>query len=422
MPRHNNTALPNERRNYLRPLDGIRVLDLSRVVSGPFTTMQLADMGADVIKVEEPKLGDDTRAFGPPFVGGESAYFLSVNRGKRSLALNLKHARALPIIKTLVERCDIIIENFRPGAADRLGLDYKTVSEWNPRIVYCSISGFGSDGPERDRPGYDLVVQGASGIMDITGDPSGPPMKVGTSVADLVTGLYASQAILLALRVRDQTGSGQKVEVAMIDAMVSLLTFNAGIFFTSGQSPNRRGNAHPTIVPYETFRTSDGWVNIAVANDTLWHKFCKVCGIEHLRNDSLFSTAPARVSNRDVLIPLINDMVIKNTREYWVSVLGDAGIPCGEIRTVGEVCTNEALITRGMVKDLPHEAIGQVRTMNTPMRLLDTPGGATRAPPMLGQHTLEILTELAKLSIEEVNQLVAEGAVTCRAEREEKHG
>ena len=402
----------------MKPLEDIRVLDLSRIVSGPFTTMQLADMGADIIKVEEPQFGDDTRAFGPPFVGGESAYFLSVNRGKRSLALNLKHVSALPIIKKLIKCCDVIIENFRPGAADRLGLDFRTVSKWNPRIVYCSISGFGTDGPERDRPGYDLVVQGASGIMDITGDPNGPPMKVGTSVADLVTGLYATQAILLALRAREQTGCGQKVEIAMIDAMASLLTFNAGIYFASGQSPTRRGNGHPTIVPYETFKASDGWLNIAVANDTLWHKFCKACSMASLRDDPLFATAPARVENRETLIPLINNMVIRKTRAHWVALLGKAGIPCGEIRTVGEVCTNEALIARGMIRDLPHDKLGQVRTINTPIQLLDTPGGATTAPPMLGQHTREILTELAELSVEDVDQLVAAGAVMCRPDKD----
>jgi formyl-CoA transferase len=397
----------------LKPLDDIRVLDLTRVVSGPFCTMQLGDMGADIIKVEEPLKGDDTRAFGPPFVGGEAAYFLSVNRNKRSLALNLKDEAALPILKALIERSDVLVENFRPGAADRLGLDYQTVSSWNPRIVYCSISGFGSQGPERNRPGYDLIVQGASGIMDITGEAEGPPTKVGTSVADLVTALYATQAILLALRVRERTARGQKVEVAMIDAMASLLTFNAGIFFTNGRSPTRRGNAHPTIVPYETFKASDGWLNIAVANDTLWRKFCDACGFGAIRDDARFATSPARVENRNVLIPLISDVVVRHSRAHWVEVLSKAGVPCGEIRTVGEVCTNEAMIARGMIRDVPHEAIGHVRMIDTPMLLLDTPGGAGWAAPTLGQHTAPILTELAGLTAQDIERLATCGTIKC---------
>ncbi|MEZ5775223.1 MAG: CoA transferase [Hyphomicrobiaceae bacterium] len=397
----------------MKPLDDIRVLDLSRVVSGPFCTMQLGDMGADVIKVEEPEHGDDTRAFGPPFVAGEAAYYLSVNRSKRSLALNLKAKAALPILKSLIERSDVLIENFRPGAADRLGLDYETVSGWNPRIVYCSISGFGTTGPERDRPGYDLIVQGASGIMDITGDPAGPPMKVGTSVADLVTALYGAQAILLALRARDRSGRGQRIEVAMVEAMASLLTFNAGIFFASGRSPTRRGNSHATIVPYETFRAADGWINLGVANDALWVKFCNACGLEAVRDDPRFRRAPDRVENREALLPMINATMASRSRAEWVHVLGAAGVPCGEIRTVGEVCTNEALQARGMIRDLPHSTIGQFRTIDTPMRLDDTPGGAELAPPLLGEHTMEILTELAGLSAAEVERLAEAGVVRC---------
>ena len=395
----------------MKPLDDIRVVDLTRVVSGPFCTMQLADMGADIIKVEEPQHGD-SRAFGPPFVEGESAYFLSVNRGKRSLAMDLKHPEALTILKSLIERSDVIVENFRPGAADRLGLSYSEVSSWNPRIVYCSISGFGTEGPERDRPGYDLVVQGASGIMDITGEPNGPPMKVGTSVADLVTGLYAAQAILLALRVRERTGRGQRIAVAMIDAMASLLTFNAGIYFSSGRSPARRGNEHPTIVPYATFKASDGWLNIAVANDALWLKFCAACAINNtVRDDPRFATASARVENRTALIPIVAELVVHNTRAYWVDVLGKAGVPCGEIRTVAEVCENEALKARGMIKDLPHQTIGSVRMIDTPIQLSDTPTGAESAAPTLGQHTYTILADLLGLSTRDIADLNETGAV-----------
>lgn len=397
----------------MKPLDDIRVLDLTRVVSGPFCTMQLGDMGADVLKVEETLRGDDSRAFGPPFQSGEAAYYLSVNRSKRSIALNLKRPEARPILEALVKRSDVIVENFRPGVADRLGLDYRTVASWNRRIVYCSISGFGTSGPERDRSGYDLVVQGACGIMDITGDPAGPPTKIGTSVADLVTGLYAAQAIVLALRARERTGEGQKVEIAMIDAMASLLTFNAAIYYASGRSPRRRGNTHATIVPYETFKASDGWLNIAVANDALWIKFCAATGLEHLRDDPRFREASARVQNRDALLPIINECIVQRGRADWVAALDAAGVPCGEIRTVAEVCDNPALLSRGMIRDIPHETIGHVRMFDTPMRFSATPGGAETAAPTLGRHTRAILTELVGLSRDEIDRLDAEGVIRC---------
>jgi crotonobetainyl-CoA:carnitine CoA-transferase CaiB-like acyl-CoA transferase len=399
----------------MKPLDDIRVLDLTRVVSGPFCTMLLGDMGADIIKIEEPKAGDDSRAFGPPFVAGEAAYFLSVNRGKRSVALDLKHPDTRPALRALVEASDIFIENFRPGTADRLGLGYAALSEWNSRIIYCSISGFGQDGPERDRPGYDLVVQGESGIMGITGEADGPPMKVGTAIADLVTGLYATQGILLALRARERTGKGQRVDVAMVDAMASLLTFNAGIYFASGHSPSRRGNAHPTIVPYETFQTTDGWINIAVANDSLWRRFCDGCVRADLKDDLRFATAPARVQNRVILIPILQEMIATQSRLYWVKRLDDAGVPCGAIKTVGEVCTDPALLARGILKDLPHPTAGQVRVFDTPIRLSATPGGAEAAPPLLGQHTFEVLTELAAVTPLAIEVMTTKGTLRCAA-------
>lgn len=399
----------------MKPLDDIRVLDLTRVVAGPFCTMQLADMGADVIKVEEPEKGDDSRAFGPPFLHGEAAYYLSVNRGKRSLALDLKRPEAAGIVRALVERSDVIIENSRPGSMEQLGFGYSAVSSWNPRIVYCSISGFGTRGAERDRPGYDLIVQGASGIMDITGDPSGPPMKVGTSIADLVTALYATQAILLALRARERDGRGQKVEVAMIDAVASLLTFNAGIYFASGRSPTRRGNEHPTIVPYQTFEAADGWVNVAVANDALWRKFCDASGLgAQIRDDPRFATAPARVENRGELLPMVGKLIESRPRAHWVRVLGGAGVPCGEIRTVAEVCEDPVLRERGLIVDLPHKTIGTVRTIGTPVQLSATPGGSAVAAPLLGEHTGEILSGMLKLSEQEIAPLQASGAIRMR--------
>ncbi len=395
----------------MKPLDDIRVVDLTRVVPGPFCTMMLADMGADVIKIEEPKHGDDTRAFGPPFVEGEAAYYLSVNRGKRSLTLDLKNKAAVGIVRKLVEQSDVFVENFRPGAADRLGFDEATVRSWNPRIIYCSISGFGTSGPERDRPGYDLVVQGESGIMDITGPADGPPMKIGTSVADLVTGLYATQAILLALRARDRSGRGQRVEIAMVDALASLLTFNAGIFFANGTSPRRRGNAHPTIVPYETFQAADGWINVAVANDSLWRRFCEACDRSDLVDDERFAGAPDRVSNRADLTPIIADMIVKEPRDHWVRVLDAAGVPCGQIKTVGEVCTDSARLARGGVKHLPHPTLGTVATIDTPVVLHGTPAGPTRAAPLLGEHTCEVLRDLVGFTMDDIEALIRSGAI-----------
>lgn len=400
----------------MKPLDGVRVLDLSRVVSGPFCSMMLGDMGADIIKVEHPESGDDTRAFGPPFVGGEAAYFLSVNRGKRSVALDLKHAAVAPVLEALIAKSDVLLENFRPGAADRLGLGYEVAAAINPRLVYCSISGFGSHGPERDRPGYDLVVQGESGIMDITGDPNGPPSKIGTSIADLVTGLYAAQGILLALRTRDATGRGEKVDVAMIDAMASLLTFNAGIFFASGKSPVRRGNAHPTIVPYETFRAADGWINIAVANDALWRRFCEACDRKDLFDDPRFAKAADRVANRTILVPIVETMIAAQPRAYWTERLSNAGVPCGAIKTVGEVCTDPGLLARGKIKELAHPTAGPVRVIDTPISFSSTQGGAETPPPLLGQHTRDVLRDLAGLSPDAIEALIAQGVARCAHE------
>ena len=312
-----------------------------------------------------------------------------------------------------MEASDIVVENFRPGTAERLGFGYDTVRSWNGRIVYCSISAFGATGPERDRPGYDLVVQGASGLMDITGAADGPPTKVGTPIADLVTALYATQAILLALRERDRSGAGRFVEVAMVDAMSSLLTFNASMYFATGNSPTRRGNAHATIVPYETFLAADGWINIAVANDSLWLRFCDCANLTQLADDPRFATAPARVQNRLALIPLISRTIAERTRAAWVEIFEKAGVPCGEIRTVAEVCTNPALAQRGQIVGVPHPTIGSVPLLNSPIRLSGEPASIDRHPPLLGEHTRDILTSLAGLTAEEVDMLSARGDIKC---------
>ena len=394
----------------MAPLDGIRVIDLSRVVAGPFCTMTLADMGADVIKIEEPGRGDESRAFGPPFHGGESPYFLSINRNKRSCTVNLKHAQGKTILRRLLDGADVLIENFRPGAMARLGFGYEAVSAAHPRLVYCSISGFGDSGPDAARPGYDLIVQGESGLMDVTGEADGPPTRVGTSIADLASGLMAAQGILLALYARRTTGRGQQVRVAMLDAVASLLTYNTGIYFASGESPTRRGNDHPSVAPYQTLRARDGWINLGVANDSLWKRYCDAVERPDLRDDPRFATAPARVEHRRTLIPIIEALTAARTVQAWMDLLGAAGVPCGRIRSVAEVCTNPQLVERGKVVERPHPTAGTVQMIGQPIELSDTPARIETAPPLLGEQTDAVLGE-AGYSDAEIRTFRATGAV-----------
>ena len=377
----------------MAPLDGIRVVDLSRVVAGPFCTMSLADMGADVIKIEEPGRGDESRAFGPPFHGGESPYFLSINRNKRSCTVNLKHEEGKAVLRRLLAGADVLIENFRPGVMARLGFGYDSVSAAHPQLVYCSISGFGDSGPDATRPGYDLIVQGESGLMDVTGEADGPPTRVGTSIADLTTGLMAAQGILLALHARRTTRRGQHVRVAMLDAVASLLTYNTGIYFASGEIPTRRGNDHPSVAPYQTLRAKDGWINLGVANDSLWTRYCEAIERPDLRDDTRFATAPARVEHRQTLIPIIEELTAARSVQEWMDLLGAAGVPCGRIRNVAEVCTNPQLVERGKVVERPHPTAGTVKMIGQPIELSDTPARIETAPPLLGEQTDAVLRE-----------------------------
>ena len=392
----NATRSRNEVGRYsvpMSPLDGIRVIDLSRVVAGPFCTMTLADMGADVIKIEEPGRGDESRAFGPPFQGGESPYFLSINRNKRSCTVDLKHKTGKAILRRLLEGADVLIENFRPGALARLGFGYPTVSAAHPGLVYCSISGFGDEGPDAARPGYDLIVQGESGLMDVTGAANGPPTRVGTSIADLTSGLMAAQGILLALYARSTTGRGQHVRVAMLDAVASLLTYNTGIYFASGESPTRRGNDHPSVAPYQTLRAKDGWINLGIANDSLWTRYCGAVERPDLRDDPRFATAPARVEHRGTLMPIIEELTAARTVHEWMELLGAAGVPCGRIRNVAEVCTHPQLVERGKIVERPHPTAGAVQMIGQPIELSETPARIETAPPLLGEHTDAVLRE-----------------------------
>jgi len=402
--------MPSPNSDNSGPLAGIRVIDLTRVLSGPFCTMMLGDMGAEVIKVERPGAGDDTRAFAPPYQGEESAYFLTVNRNKKSLTLDMKQDAAKEVLWRLIESADVVVENFRPGAAARLGFGYEDVAARNPGIVYGSISGFGDTGPDSNRPGYDLIIQGESGMMDITGEADGPPTKMGTSIADMVAGMMLNQGILAALNARHESGRGQHIKVSMLEALASLLTYQAGNYYSTGDSPRRRGNAHPSIVPYETIRAADGWLNLGVANDSLWVKFCTATAKLDWIDHPSYAKAPDRVRNRDELMPLIADVLQQKTRAEWIEIMDKAGVPCGAIARVSEICESETLKARGMIWEMDHETAGKVRTIANPIEFTGTKLADPAAPPRLGEHS-DVVLAAAGYSAAEVAKLKADGVV-----------
>ncbi|MBS0548984.1 MAG: CoA transferase [Proteobacteria bacterium] len=378
----------------MRPLEGIRVVDLTRVVAGPYCTMMLGDLGAEVIKIEQPGRGDDSRAFAPPYQGEEAAYFLSVNRNKKSVVLDLKSAAGREVLGRLIDSADVLVENFRPGVMERLGFGYEAVKQRRPSLVYCAITGFGASGPYKDRGGYDAIAQGETGLMDLTGPADGAPYKMGTPISDMVSGTAASQGILAALLVRKDTGLGQFVEISMYEATAALLVYNASAYFATGQSPRRRGNAHASIVPYETFEAADGWINLGVANDGQWRKFCAVIGRPDLADDPRYATQPERVRNREPLLALVRAVLKQKPRDAWLALLDPEGIPCGAIRTVGEVCDGDVLRARDMVAEMPHATAGTVRGIKNPIHLHGTPLDRYAAPPRLGEHTEEVLRGL----------------------------
>jgi len=394
----------------MRPLDGIRVIDLSRVLAGPYASLLLADMGAEVVKVEEPGRGDDTRAW-PPFQGGEATYFMSVNRGKKGLTLNMKHPEGKAILRRLLAGADVLLENFRPGTLERLGFGYAAVRAFNPRLVYCSISGFGETGPEASRPGYDLIIQGESGIMDLTGFPDGPPVKVGNSIADLAAGTMAAHGIVLALFARERTGEGQRVEIAMLEVMAALLTYQGQAYFATGQSPRRRGNQHPSIAPYEVFEAADGYLTVGVANNSLWGRFCQAIGQPELTTDPRFDTEAKRVQHRETLIPILTAVFATAPVGRWLDRLQQAGVPAGKIKSVGEALESEQLRARGAIVSLAHPVAGPMRMVGPPIRLHGTPGEAAGPAPLLGEHTEEILGKLCGYSGEAIARLRADGVV-----------
>ena len=375
----------------MAPLDGITVLDLTRVLSGPYCTMLLADMGARVIKIEQPGKGDDTRAWGPPFLEGESAYFLSINRNKEGVTLDFKDAEGRALLERLIAKSDVVVENFRPGTLAKLGLDYATLAPRYPRLVYCSISGFGQTGPRTKEAGYDAVMQGEGGLMSITGDPGGPGFRLGVAIADVVSGMFGAYGVAMALFARERTGRGQEVDLAMLDSVAALLTYQAGNYFASGKVPARLGNRHPSIVPYETFAASDGDFVLAVGNDEQWRRFCAVAD---LPEEPRFATNRQRVTGYDELRPFIADRLRMHSRQHWIDRLTAAGVPCGSVRNLQELFADPQIHAREMVAQLEHATIGPLRMLGIPVKLSDTPGTVRTPPPRLGQHTDAVLQEL----------------------------
>ena len=372
------------------PLDGLRVLDLTRVLAGPYCAMMLGDMGAEVLKIEEPTHGDDTRAWAP-HRNGWSTFFLGLNRSKKSVALDLKSAAGADALRRLIATADVLIENFRPGSLAKLGFSYETVSEANPRLVYCSVTGYGQAGPKKDLPGYDAVIQAESGLMDVTGQRDGPPTRVGVAITDYLAGLYAMNGILLALRDRDRTGRGQHVDIALMDAMTSALALPAGIYFNTGEAPGREGNQHHTLTPYETIEVADGLVVVAAGNERLWKQFCDAIGAADLERHPDYATNTDRMAHRPQLIAELTPRLARYTRDSLIERLRAHNVPCAQVRTIGEALDDPHLRERGMVLDIPHEDLGAMRSLGNPIRLSRTPAVIHRRPPALGEHNKEIL-------------------------------
>lgn len=404
-------------------LSHIRVLDLSRVLAGPWATQNLADLGADVIKVERPGAGDDTRRWGPPYQRdaegrdtAEAAYYLAANRNKRSLTLDISCAEGQAIVKALAAQSDVVVENYKVGQLAKYGLDYASLREIKPDLVYCSVTGFGQDGPYASRAGYDFIVQGIGGFMSITGErdglPGGGPQKAGVAIADLMTGMYATIAIMAALTHRDRTGVGQYIDMALLDTQVAMLANMNTNYLASDEAPVRWGNAHPNIVPYQTFQTGDdGWIIVAVGNDGQFRKFVEAGGEPALSDDEQFATNPSRVRHREMLVPLLAQMVRKFGKDAWIDKLEAAGVPCGPINTLPEVFAHPQVKARGMQVELPHASGGIAKVVASPMKMSETPPLARTAPPTLGQHSDDILRERLGFDEVKIARLRSEGVV-----------
>ncbi|MGB5081006.1 MAG: CaiB/BaiF CoA-transferase family protein [Burkholderiales bacterium] len=401
-----------------RPLSHIRVLDLSRVLAGPWASQNLADLGAEVLKIERPGTGDDTRSWGPPFLKDragrdtrEAAYFLSVNRGKKSVTLDISTGDGQSIAHKLAAKCDVLIENYKVGGLAKYGLAYEDVRKINPRIVYCSITGFGQSGPSAHRPGYDFIFQGMGGLMSITGErdgePGGGPQKVGIAVTDVLAGMYASLAITAAIAHRERTGVGQHIDLALFDSIVAFGANQILNYFTSGKIPGRWGNAHANVVPYEAFATADGHVILAVGNDSQFASFCKVAGRPELAADSRYATMPGRIRNRGELIPLLRKVMKERASKDWLGRLEAAGVPCGPINDYREVFEDPQVGHRGLKLEIPHASGVPCPTVASPMRFSGTPVEYPLPPPLLGQHTREVLGDLLGMRADELDRLAA---------------
>jgi len=387
------------------PLENIRVLDLSRVLAGPYCTMMLGDLGAEVIKVERPGTGDDTRQWGPPFAAGQSAYYLCCNRNKKGITLNLKDPRGREIAARLADTCDVLVENFLPGTLDSWGLSYEALSRRNPRLVYCSITGFGQTGPRREEPGYDIMIQALAGAMSITGQADGPPMKLGVAISDITAGIFALSSILAALYVRERTGKGERIDAALFDATIAWLANVGSNYLVSGVVPQRQGTAHPNIVPYQAFQAADDSLIIAVGNDGQFVKFCAVLGRPELATDQRFITNPLRVQNRAVLLPAIEKELARRPAAEWMKILDHAGIPSAPVNTIDRVFADPQTAAREMLIDVPHPTIGSLKMAGTPLKLASIAPPPRRPPPLLGEHTDEVLRDLLKLPTDEISAL-----------------
>ena len=378
-----------------KALEGIRVLDLTRALAGPFCTLMLGDNGADVIKIEIPGSGDDTRKWGPPFIGDESAYFLSINRNKRSLTLNLQDPKAQDVFMKLAKDSAVVVENFTPGVMERFGLGYEAVKAVNPDVVYCSISGFGQDGPYRSRPAYDQIMQGVGGLMSITGEPDGEPQKIGIAVTDIGAGMWSAFAITTALHHRDKTGEGQYIDISMLDAQVAWLTYQAAFFFANDEPPKRMGAAHPTLVPYQAFMCSDGkYINVAVGSERIWERFCQGMGREDLKDHPDYSVNSVRVAHRGAIVSMLQEIFLTRPVSEWVEDLQAANVPCGPINDLADVFADPQVLARDMLQEMPHPTLGTIKQTGLPIKFSRTPGGLDRHPPLLGEHNQEILISL----------------------------
>jgi crotonobetainyl-CoA:carnitine CoA-transferase CaiB-like acyl-CoA transferase len=375
-------------------LDGITVVDLSRILAGPYCTMTLGDLGARVIKIEEPGKGDDTRTWGPPFWGGISCYYLSVNRNKESVTLDLKSAGGREVLWRLIEKADVLVENFRPGTLERLGFSYDECSRRNPRLVYASVSGYGVTGPEASRAGYDLIAQGEGGVMSLTGEPDGTPMKAGVSQADIVAGMWTLSGILAALVARGVSGKGQRVDASLLDGQIGLLAYYTANYWAEGAHPERLGNRHPNLTPYGTFPCKDAWITIGAGNDALFGKLCAALGAPALSGDARFATNPARLTHRTELEDALSELTRPHAADALLEILRKAGVPAGRVRTVPEALAAPQTLAREMVVDLPHPTIPGFKVAGIPVKLSDTPGRPRTAPPSLGEHTDRVLEEL----------------------------